>query len=231
MLLKAVLITSVLALISCTSTPPAPIEIPCINNPEPKGKAFLLESFEEGNFWQAVKDSWDKWETHNLSLKAEISKDWATKGKASGLWKFDAMPKESSMQSSFTCESLLKNDWTPYNEIVIDFNNISEDPLQVNVAVQDSLEWKWTATQPLLLGKGENKNVRFSLVEGLESDGLPVEALSHADKIQCLMIQVLGENMGGQIMVDNIRLIKTDDPLPSASSEPEADPKSKTKSK
>lgn len=194
----------------CASTPKAAPEIPCINNPDPEGEIVLLDSFEEGNFWQAVGDTWDQWGSHNLSLETDLSEEWASDGATSGIWEFDVMSKDTSMQATFPCYALLETDWTPYKAIVVDFNNISEQPLQVNVAVQDGIEWKWTTTETFTLGKGENKNVIFSLTEGIESDGNPVTEIVHGEQLSCGMIQVVGENTGGKIMVDNIRLIKKD---------------------
>lgn len=227
-LLKAVFITSVLHLISCTSTPPAPIEIPCINNPDPTGEVFLLEGFEEGNFWEAVAGAWDKWGNHNYSLRTALTKEWASEGKSSAAWDFDVMttiipesekkkkrpPKKADSapkqiyQATFVCNALLKNDWTPYGALAVDFNNLTGKPLRVNVAVQDGTEWKWTETEIFTLGAGENKNVTFSLTERLKNDGQETSALVNGSNIYCAAIQVLDENEGGKILVDNIRLVK-----------------------
>ena len=215
-------------LAGCETTKVPEPEILPINNPAPAGKTFLLEGFEEGNFWEAVSDSWDKWGNHNYSLKTALTKEWASEGKSSAAWDFDAMmtiipenekkkkrpPKKSGSapkqdyQATFVCNALLKNNWTPYESLAVDFNNLTGKPLRVNVAVQDGTEWKWTETEIFTLGPGENKNVIFSLTERLKSDGQETSALVNGDNIYCAAIQVLGENEGGKLLVDNIRLVK-----------------------
>ena len=171
--------------------------VPCINNPAPKADVLLLDGFEEGNYWQAVGDSWDQWGAHNLSLEAETQEDWATEGSTGGSWVFDEATSDSSKQACFFCDALAEVDWTAYKYIYIDVKNINSEPIEMGLAVQAG-SWTWYQTEAQKLGIGENKNIKFDLGCITSADD---KALINRG-----IFQVLGENKGGTILVDNIRL-------------------------
>lgn len=184
-------------------------DVPVINNPDPTGEIVLLDGFEEGMFWQAVGDSWDQWGSHNLSLDIDTTTDWATEGETAGVFEFDIAGPDTSCQATFPCYSLEDTDITIYKEVVMDINNVSDTPLQVNFAIQDNQEWQWSKTETFTIGKGVNKNVTFSLVNNItDGSDKPIDALIHGDSVACIMFQVVGENEGGQVYIDNVRYVK-----------------------
>jgi hypothetical protein len=180
-----------------------------INNPDPTGEIELLDGFEEGNYWQAVGDSWDQWGSHNLSLAAETTDKWASEGTTAGEWQFDVHAAGTSQQSCFFCDALADVDWTGAKYLVCDINNINSEPIQMNVAVQASDAWSWSQTAILTLGVGVNKNVMFDLCNGiLDGSNNAIPAIVGIDQIKRGIIQVVGENKGGTIYIDNIRLVR-----------------------
>lgn len=202
----------VLAVTSCASTKKADAPaadgketVACINNPDPTGNVELLDSFEEGNYWQAVGDTWDQWGAHNLSLEAETTDAWATEGTNSASWTFDVAGPDTSKQACFFCDALIDVDWTGAKYLVADVNNINKEPISLSVAVQATDGWTWSQTAPITVGVGVNKNVMFDLVTGVGSKGTGIDG---PEMIKRGIIQVVGENAGGTIYVDNIRLVR-----------------------
>lgn len=184
--------------------------VKCINNPDPTGQVELLDSFEEGNYWLAVGDTWDQWGSHNLSLVADTTDKWATDGTTAGEWQFDTHATGTSQQSCFFCDNLVDNDWTGAKAVVCDINNINAEPIKINLAVQAGDGWAWSQTaQDVVLGVGVNKNVTFDLVNGvLDSSNNPIAGIVNPELIHRGIIEVIGENKGGTIYIDNIRLVR-----------------------
>ena len=197
---------AVLLVAGCASTGSAPkasggesASVPCINNPEPKGDVMVLDSFEEGNYWQAVGDTWDQWGSHNLSLEADVVDDWASDGDYCAKWTFDIATKETSCQASSFCNALLETDWTDVKYLVLDAKVITDEPITLKANTQNGVDWNWSSTDTVTLGIGENKNVTFDFTK---------HGISHAEQIACAIIDVTGENNGGDILIDNIRIVR-----------------------
>lgn len=187
---------------SCASTPSAGGAKggPVVKNEVPEGEVILLDDFEEGTqYWNHVGDAWDQWGSHNLSIDSGITDEWGTEGEHSGEWEFDVAGPDTSKQATFTCYSLVETDWTGVKYLVADINNISGQDLTINSAVQNGVDWNWSQTPDVLVPAGVNINVIFDYT---------VNGITEAQQIACGMIQVMGENEGGTILVDNIRLVK-----------------------
>ena len=212
---KIIAILSVAAILvavtSCASTKKtdaAKAEEPTvkpINNPDPTGNVELLDSFEEGNYWQAVGDTWDQWGAHNLSLTADTTDKWASEGTTSGEWTFDVAGPDSSKQACFFCDALVDVDWTGAKYIYCDINNESNQVIQIGVAVQASDAWAWSQTDTVEIAPGVNKNVMIDLVTNVGSTKAGIDG---AEMIKRGIFQVMGENKGGTILIDNIRLVR-----------------------
>ena len=200
----------VLAATSCASTKaesktaedaaatPATEAVACINNPAPTGDVLLLDSFEEGNYWQAVGDTWDQWGAHNLSLEAETTENYATDGTTGAAWTFDEATADTSKQATFFCDALVEVDWSAYKYAYIDVKNTNTEPIELQLAVQATDGWTWYQTESQKMGIGENKNVKFDLSF--------ITKPEDATLIKRGMFNVVGENKGGTILGDNIRL-------------------------
>ncbi|MBR6153966.1 MAG: hypothetical protein IKQ43_05980 [Treponema sp.] len=168
---------------------------------------FLLDGFEDGNFWKTVNESDLEWTSSNMATECSISTEWSTQGKKCASLSFGPMNKVH--QSSFACTELFEPDWGKYKEIVIDFYNKTDQKISVNIAFQNKENWKWTVCKSATLEVGENKDVRFSLTENIrDGKNSKCEPIQAGNELYCALIQVIGNNKGGTLLVDNIRLIK-----------------------
>ena len=168
---------------------------------------FLLDGFEDGNFWTTAADSSLNWTASNMALECSINSDWCIQGKKCAEFSFGPMNKVH--QASFACTELFEPDWGKYREIVIDFNNTGAQAISVNIAFLDRENWNWTVCKSALLEPGENRDVRFSLVENIRNrKNEKAEAIQSGNELYCALIQIIGNNKGGTLLVDNIRLVK-----------------------
>jgi hypothetical protein len=185
----------------------------------PDGQATLLDGFEDGNYWQAVGDTWDKWGQHNLSLEANTYDQWATEGTTSGEWVFDKIPLKGSPewkaakiadtgtpQATFFCDNLAIKDWTGVKYIVLDINNPNKDVIRLEFCSQTTDNWNWTQTKPKDVQPGVS-TVVFDLSKDLDG----VAAIPGMDQMKRAMFTVVGigeDGIDGKFYVDNIRIIQ-----------------------
>ena len=168
---------------------------------------FLLDGFEDGNFWKTAADSKLEWTSANMALECSLSTEWSSEGKTSACLTFAPMNKVH--QSTYVCTELFEPDWGKYREILVDFNNTTDQKISVNIAFQNRETWEWTVCKSATLEKGENRDIRFSLSENLRDDkNRKSEPLEAGNELYCALIQVIGNNKGGTLYVDNIRLVK-----------------------
>lgn len=176
------------------------IKAQVVTNELPSGDVVLLDGFEEGNFWLSVGDAWDQWGSHNLSLDAETTEDWATEGTTSAKWTFDIATAETSKQASFYTNSLIETDWTEVKYLVIDVYNPNDFTMYLKGNVQDGIAWAWSSTDVVEIPAGSIvHNVAFDFTKN---------GISDAEQIACCIIDVCDENPGGSFYVDNIRIIR-----------------------
>ncbi|MBP5752821.1 MAG: hypothetical protein J6W60_08195 [Treponema sp.] len=168
---------------------------------------FLLDGFEDGNFWKTVADSSLEWSSSNMAEECSLSTEWSSEGKTSACLSFGIMNKVH--QSSYACTELFEPDWGKYREILIDFYNPTDQKITVNIAFQTKENWKWTVCKSVVLEKGENRDVRFSLIENIrDNKNTQCEPIQAGNELYCALIQVIGNNKGGTLYVDNFRLVK-----------------------
>ena len=168
---------------------------------------FLLDGFEDGNFWKTAAESSLEWTSSNMATECSISTEWSTQGKKCAGLSFGPMNKVH--QSSYVCTELFEPDWGKYREILIDFYNPTDQKITVNIAFQNKENWKWTVCKSATLEPGENRNVSFSLVENIrDSKNSKCEPIQAGNELYCALIQVIGNNKGGTLYVDNFRLVK-----------------------
>jgi hypothetical protein len=176
----------------------------------PAGTVASIDNFEDGNFWAAVGDSWDKWGSHNLSLEAEVTDTWGTDGPNSADWVFDKIPAKGG-QATFFCDQLALTDWTGVKYVVIDVKNPQTTTFTMSFSCQTTDGWLWTETAPVDVAPGVSTLV-FDLTNGLrDGSHTPVAQIPGADKMKRAMFSVLtfGKDGGsGRFNVDNIRVIK-----------------------
>ena len=192
---------SLFALVSCATTggtaktAAADNSVPAINNPDPTGTVDLLDGFEEGMYW--TPSGWD----NDAGFDADTTDEWASEGSYSGYFEFNAADPDAGAtggdKASFGCKSLLINDFTPYSAIYMDINNTTNEGIDLAFVVQDT-NWAWCQANPQTLGPGVNKNV----VIDLKALNIP-----DASAVQYLYM-CLFQKVEGQILVDNIRLVK-----------------------
>ncbi|MBO4319263.1 MAG: hypothetical protein J5857_02215 [Treponema sp.] len=168
---------------------------------------FLFDGFEDGLFWKTAADSSLDWNSANMALDCSISSEWCTQGKKCAEFSFGPMNKIH--QASFVCTELFEPDWGKYSEILIDFYNPTEQNISVNIAFMDKETWNWTVCKSALLEPGEHKDVSFSLTENLrDKKNVQKDPVQKGNELYCAVIQVIGNNKGGTLYIDNFRLVK-----------------------
>ena len=179
---------------------------PLINNILPDTKIELLDDFEEGNFWSSELSS-EFYKNINLSYGTQLSKEWASEKDNSGKWSF----KECSGNKDnayFCCNQLLYTDWTDAKALVCDINNQCSSSVEITfAAISGPGVWSQTSKN-IKLGCGINTNVLFDLVNGttdLQENAIP--GFADIDSVCCAVFVIYGKNKGGDIYVDNIRLL------------------------
>ncbi len=169
--------------------------------------SFLFDGFEDGNFWKTAADSSLNWTAANMALECRVNSEWSTQGKKSITLSFGPMTK--TLQSTFVCTEPFEPDWGKYTQILIDFYNPTEEKISVNIAWMDRENWEWTVCKSAQLEPGENRDVAFSLLEDLRNGKNagkgPLEA---GNEIYCVLIQIVGKNKGGSLLLDNFRLVR-----------------------
>lgn len=170
-----------------------------VENAMPEGEVTLLDGFEEGNFWLAVGDSWDQWGSHNLSLEAEDTTEWFSEGTTGAIWTYDIATENTSCQASFYTNSLIETDWTGVKYLVLDVYNPNPETIGMKASTQNGVDWVWSSTDDVEIPSGITKNVCFDFT---------VHGIGEAQQIACCIIDVTGENKGGFIYVDNIRIVR-----------------------
>ncbi len=170
-----------------------------IHNVLPDGDIELLDSFEEGNFWQAEGESY--------ATDADLTEDWSSEGEVSGLWQFMSIPQEEN--AVFYCEGLIDTNWTGAKYFIFDVNNTLSKSITVQLAIEAGKTKETTYTEKVTLGSGLNTNVMFSLLnQTTDENGLQVPGITEADNIKKAMIVIYGKALSGELNIDNIRLIR-----------------------
>jgi hypothetical protein len=176
----------------------------------PSGEVTLIDNFEDGNYWAAVGDSWDKWGSHNLSLEAELYDQWGSDGPTSGDWLFDKIPAKGG-QATFFSDQLILTDWTGMKYIAIDVNNPQNTSFTMCFSCQTTDGWQWTQTKPAEVAPGVS-TIIFDLTKDiLDGANVPVKAIPGQDQVKRAMFNVVtfGKDGGaGRFYADNIRVIK-----------------------
>ncbi|MCQ2576611.1 MAG: hypothetical protein MJ162_07685 [Treponema sp.] len=197
-----------MALTSCGSKP-APTSTTNTEAPEvavntnsiimelPATEEFLLDDFEDGNYFEGVGNSWDQWGSHNLSLTASLSKDWKTTGEYSLKCTMEPATAETSKQATWCCYSPIESDLSAFNWCAVDVYVPGPDSFNLSIAVQNGIDWAWDQSDAITVEPGTHTLV-FDL------NGFSDE---HLTNVYCFMIQQCEiETNGTVIYFDNFRL-------------------------
>jgi hypothetical protein len=216
---------ALVAMIGCASSPsaeakpvseavaPAGVE----QGKVPAGEVHVVDAFEDGNYWQAVGDTWDQWGEHNLSLTAEVTGEWKSEGANALDCTFDNIPAPAR-KGTFFCDNIAidgeaASDFTGYKFLVVDVKNPETVPLNIGLNIQSGANWEnWVNGATVTVAPGETTIV-FDLANGLtDGNNAALKSLPGASQIKRLMISVYGAKEGtlntGHFYMDNIRLIK-----------------------
>ena len=160
----------------------------------PETEMYLLEDFEDGNYWYAVSDTWDTWGIHNLSLNAELSKTWKSSGEYSLKCTMDAALPDTSKQGSW-CGTPSDQNLSGYKMIAVDIYNPETFDYELNIAFQNKLDWKWEETKSLIVPTGSHTAL-FDISHMNEE---------YMKNVFVYMIQSINEHDAGTIYFDNFR--------------------------
>ncbi|MCQ2573088.1 MAG: hypothetical protein MJ182_04255 [Treponema sp.] len=157
---------------------------------------FVLDDFEDGNYWYGVGDSWDQWGSHNLSIAAGVVKDWASTGSHCLKAIMEPAGPETSKQATWCCNSLIENNLSGFKWVEVTVNNPQDFDFELNIAIQDGKNYSWMQSKTLLVKPGISTCL-FDISE------MPDEFL---ENVFCFMIQSLNENPGGFLYFDDFKL-------------------------
>lgn len=166
----------------------------------PAGEVIVLDSFEDGQFWEldtSVKDG----------LLAEISTE---KGVVDGSSSLAFMFKACNWAVVKT-NMLEVNDWTGARYFVFDVLNDSDKPVDMGMCLMDGDNWEWQQTPSITIQPGKQ-----TFVAGL-TDGTftstkggvhSVPAPNGAANVAFCAIVVHKSEQDTTVYIDNVRLIK-----------------------
>jgi len=162
----------------------------------PSTTPFVLDDFEDGNYWYGVGDSWDQWGSHNLSIAAGVVSDWAISGTHCLKGIMEPAGPETSKQATWCCNTLIENDLSGFRWVEVTVCNPQDFAFELNIAVQDGAAYQWMQTDTLMVEPGITTCL-FD-ISNMSDDFL--------SNVFCFMIQSLNENPGGYLYFDNFRL-------------------------
>ncbi len=117
----------------------------------PAGEVIELDNFEDGNYWEAIRDSWGD---NDKSLTADLSADWGTAGENSLKCSFAAIA--DGEKAGFVCNAPLETDWTGAKYIVLDVYNPNSYDLNMMAVVQSGDSWTWNQTEAVPVAPGKH---------------------------------------------------------------------------
>ena len=198
---RIVVLACAAALVLCASC--ASSYTAAISNPLPQGDVEMVDDFEDENdFWSAA----GIFQAEDYSLETDLSDEWCSQGEYCGQWSFANIPQGAV--ASFVCESLITNDWSGAQAVLVDVNNVSQGPVELYVTVECSPSGNTLCTDPQLLGVGENVNVTFRLDASLRDKEGNAASLQKDEEVKSLAFKVQGKKGAGAILVDEIRLLR-----------------------
>jgi hypothetical protein len=179
----------------------------------PSTEMAVLDDLSDGNYWQAVGNSWDQWGSHNLSLSCELSdasfKNWPTVGTQSLDCVMDAAPASSSKQACWFCDSLAFTDWTGYKYVAMDIYNPEKFAFALSWVIQATDGWTWLQTPAVEIPTGKH-TVLFDMTKFMKDNAqADNETITTAlADVKRAIFQSTNENPGGHFYVGNMRLYK-----------------------
>ncbi len=176
-----------------------------INNQEPEGEIYTLESFEDGNFWYGEGEENPELDS---AFSASLSEDWFTAGAYSGKWEFKTT--SSNHHASFITDAPIISNWTDVKYLVADINNTSNSviSLKLKIITNDGNFTDIYETQSINLGIGHNTNVIYDLTHDLKLNNQTTNVIIDAESIYKVVFEITNTTKGGVIYIDSIRLVK-----------------------
>lgn len=203
-----ILCVGALALAGCTTVAPqAAAPVPPAAS---AGEILAFEGFEDEAVWMAVAGTWND---GNQSTTARIVASHATEGSKALECSYHFMNDPSKKGASWMTEDILKKNWEGVKAVLIDVDNTTGKPLELDLAVCTGDAWDWYETQLVSVPAGLHRDVRFDLadvksnVNGWAWGG----TVLNAKTVQRVVIQVINGPAQGdsaRLYLDNFRLVK-----------------------
>ena len=105
-------------------------KIVAVHNPLPDGEIILLDSFEDGNFWQPWSDIDEK----NSSSQTEVTAAWSSEGENGGVWFFEKTSRGEN--AVFYCDALSYRSWGNAKKILADINTTTNSSLKIHLVIE-----------------------------------------------------------------------------------------------
>lgn len=195
------ILSFLVAAIICSSVFAAPTAKEGIDVNLPTTTPFTLDDFEEGMFFNAIRDSYDAF--GNVFMKTQFSdsqgtkKRWDGKGNC-GVMHYAALPGNESQGCIYECMDLLEQDWSKYGWISFIINNPNDYPVSLQMFTKTGSNWTWGNTDAPSVDPGTH-TVVFKLNSNTVKDAKEVLSLGFT-------LYIEGVHPEGEIYIDDITL-------------------------
>lgn len=167
-------------------------EITDAPKPVLKGKSFVLDTFEVGNYWDAVRKTR---RDGDLSIDACLDNTWKSEGAYSLKCTFKKGETEES-KSGFLTSSPIQSNLLGAKKIIFDVNNTNEYALNMSVVFITGTKWDVTNQSEIITCEPGVHQVEFNINE-----------FQNLEKVDQIIIYVNGiTETSGSFNIDNCRL-------------------------
>lgn len=160
-----------------------------------------LDDFEEGMFFNAIRDSWDSF--GNVFGKTQFSdsqstkKRWDGKGNC-GVFHWMELPGNKEQGCLYECSDLIEQNWSSYGYISFVINNPNDYPVSVQMFTKTGSNWAWGNTDAPSIEPGTH-TVVFKLNSNVMKDAKKILAVGFA-------LYMGGKHPASEVYIDDITL-------------------------
>lgn len=157
-----------------------------------KGKSFVLDTFEAGNYWDAVRKTR---RDGDLSIDACLDNSWKSEGTYSLKCTFKKGEAEDS-KSGFLTSSPIQPNLLGAKKIIFDVNNTNDYALTFSIVFITGAKWDVT-----------NQSETVTCEPGVHQIEFTISEFQNLEKVNQIILYVNGiTETSGSFNIDNCRL-------------------------
>lgn len=123
----------------------------------PTTSPTMLDDFEEGMFFTAVRDAWDsfgnKFMVNEFSTAASTAARWDKKGNC-GVLEYAELPGKDGQALHYDCTDMLENNWSKQKYLTFTVNNPNDYPITVQFYSKTGPNWQWGNSDAVTIESG-----------------------------------------------------------------------------